>query len=481
MDLRFVGFSLGLMLTAISLFMLVPALVDLRHGNEENAWAFLECSIAGFFTGSLLSIINSNFKKDIGLRESFLMTTSCWLVASFLASLPLHFSDLNLSYADSFFESVSGITTTGSTVLSGLDKMSPGILLWRSLIQWIGGMGVIGLAIVFLPFLRIGGMQLFQSESSDKSEKSLPRTGHVVSGIFVVYCILTILCGFTYYALGMTGFDALNHALTTLPTGGYSTHDASMGAFNPAIQWAASLYMILAGLPFILFLRLFLKKDTALFTDSQTRACLAIIGAASLVLCFWLWTHGKFGFFEALRLSIFNVASVISTTGYATSDYLLWGQFPIIVFLFLTYLGACSGSTTGGIKTMRLQIVALHGATQIKKLFYPNAVFSISYQGKPLTPAVVQSVMVFLFIYVIANVFMTIALAMTGLDFTTALSGAATAIANVGPGIGNIIGPAGNFSSLPDTAKLILCFGMILGRLELMTVLVLFHPSFWKP
>lgn len=480
MNFRLIFFSIGLILAILCASMTVPALIDLHDGNLGNARVFFACSIGGVFIGILIAISNSNYNHAINARDGFLLTTLCWLVASFAASLPFHFSDLQLNYVDSFFESVSGFTTTGSTVIAGLDSKSRGILLWRSLLVWIGGMGVIGLAIVFLPFLKIGGMQLFQAESSDKSEKFLPRSGEIIKGIFFAYCVISIMCATTYHSLGMSWFDAINHAMTTLGTGGFSTRDSSFILYSPAIQWAATIFMTLSGMPLIMFFRFGVQHKLSVFKDSQLYSYLGIIIVPSLIISAWLLTHSTLSPGDALRHSFFNVSSIITTTGYASADYLQWGTFPIMLLLLLTYLGGCSGSTAGGIKTMRLEILARHGISEIKKLFFPHGVFITTYNKKPLDLSIVNSVMVFSFIYVVTNVFVTLILCLMGLDFETALSGAATALANVGPGIGPIIGPVGNFVPLSNPATFVLAIGMLLGRLELLTVLVLFHPSFWR-
>lgn len=480
MDYRFIGFFLGVILAVMGVLMMIPATADLIYGHKQNATAFFMVAIGGIFTGGLLTLTNINFKRQLGTRESFLMTTLAWVTASVLASLPLHFGDLQLSYIDCLFEGVSGITTTGSTILSGLDNMTPGTLLWRSLIQWIGGIGVIGLGIIFLPFLRVGGMQLFTTESSEK-QKILPRTESIVLSVFYIYTALTLMCGLAYFNLGMSAFDALNHALTTLPTGGFSTHDLSLGYFeSDAILWASSIFMLSGSIPFLLYIGLLGGKNRSLFRSREVIGLLKILAGFALVLALWLIVAMDTAVFPALTQSVFHTISVVTTTGYAAADYSLWGLFPLMLFLFMTYLGACSGSTAGGLKTMRLQIVMAQGWTQIRHLIYPRGQFPVTYEGRALERPVVQSVMVFLTLYVGCNAALAVLLALCGLDFLTALSGAATAIANVGPGIGEIIGPAGNFAALPDMAKLLLCLGMILGRLELMTVLVLFHPAFWR-
>lgn len=480
MKFRIIGYTLGILLIIVGMTELIPALVDWKNGHH-NARIFLEGSLLSLFFGGLLLSTNQGFEKSLNVRQAFLLTTLSWFFVSLFASFPLYLSDLKLSFTDAFFEALSGITTTGSTVLSGLDGMSHGVLLWRSIIQWIGGIGIIGFGIVFLPFLRIGGMQLFQTESSEKSDKIMPRSSSLITSLFQIYCALTALCALAYYNLGMTGFDAINHALTTIPTGGYSTHDASFGYFeSPYLQITATVFMLMGGIPFILYIKLLYHKHFSFFKDEQFKMLLAMITAFVLILTIWLWQNSNYGIGDSLRYVAFNVVSIITTTGYATTDYTLWGPFAAIFFFFITYLGACAGSTTGGLKVMRLVIVSKTVGKQFKTLLYPHGVFITRYQRKTIDQNVTTTVLGFLGMYVFANVIMTIALSMTGLDFTTAISGAATALANVGPGIGNTIGPAGNFASLSDTAKWLLCSGMLLGRLEILTVIVLFKYEYWR-
>lgn len=481
MRTEIIGFTLGALLIILGIAELVPALLDWSYGHP-NAGVFFMNALLCLFFGFGLSLSNWRRGKSIGVRESFMLTTLSWVFISVFACLPLRMSDLDLSFIDAFFESVSGFTTTGSTVLSGLDSMSPGILIWRSMIQWIGGIGFIAFAIILLPFLRVGGMQLFQTESSDRSEKIMSKSGVIVFSLFLTYCALTFMCAVVYYLLGMTWFDAVNHAMTTLSTGGYSTHDKSFGYFeSPGLQYAGSFFMLAGGLPFILFVKLFYQgRLSAFFEDEQVRgSCLMVLGF-TLALTLWLVATQGYSWESSLRLSLFNVISVLTTTGYATTDYTLWGSFPVMVFFFMTYLGMATGSTAGGIKTMRVVIAFRAAVWQFKTILYPNGVFTQRYQGKPVDPALVSTVLGFLSLYVITNAFMTLLLALTGLDFVTALTAAATALANVGPGLGTIIGPAGNFSSLSDSAKWILCAGMILGRLEILTVYVLFTSYCWK-
>tara|TARA_R110002095_G_scaffold169700_1_gene147427 strand:- start:2632 stop:3810 length:1179 start_codon:yes stop_codon:yes gene_type:complete len=390
-------------------------------------------------------------------------------------------SNLGISYTDAFFESMSAITTTGSTVLSRLDSLPYGILLWRSIIQWIGGIGLVAFAILLLPALRVGGMQLFQTESSDKSEKLIPRSADIMRHLLVVYTGLTVLCALSFYLEGMTLFDAINHAMTTIPTGGFSTHDASFGYFDSiSMRLTATVFMFISGIPFILYIQFFYQKKMTFLQDEQVIVYCSIVFGLTVIMTAWIWNNEPYDFMHSFSHAIFSIVSIMTTTGYATVDYTVFGTFATMFFFFLTYVGACAGSTAGGMKIMRLSIVSKAVSHQINTMIYSRGLFPIRYQGKAISRPLVNVVLGFSGLYVLFNVLLTLALSLIGLDFATAISGAATAIANVGPGIGDIIGPAGNFSSLPDSAKWLLSLGMLIGRLEILTVLVLFTPAYWR-
>lgn len=472
-------YTMGLILMGLAGLMLVPlAFADYSGANEVSA--FMLSVFITFFTGGALYLSNRQATHTLSIRSAFLFTVLGWVSVVFFSSLPYHFSGLHLDYTDSFFEAASGLTTTGSTVIAGLDKVPHEILVWRSMTQGIGGIGIVVLAMTLLPFLRVGGMQLYHTESSDKSDKPMAKFADLGRALLFVYVLLNFLCFTVYVLLGMSAFDAFNHALTTISTGGFSTHDASFSVFNPALQWACVIFMFLAGLPFILFIFFFIKTRWNIFTDDQVKAFLFIVVCSSLTLGIWLMRVMEKDIEPAFRQAFFNVVSVVTTTGYMSEDYLQWGSFPILFILFLTYLGACAGSTSGGIKMMRLMIVWQGLRRGFYQIIQPRGIWFIRYQGQIVEPGVVRDVMVFLFIYVLINVVVTVVLALLGLDFQTALSAAATAIANVGPGIGPIIGPAGNFVPLPDGAKWVLSFVMIIGRLEIYAFAVMFSPRFWK-
>lgn len=476
---QLIGFTLGVLLLILGTAMLLPAIVD-YHDDHVNSHIFLESAMIAWFFGGGLFFSFHGTREPLTLRQAFLLTTLSWVATSIICAMPLWLSDLDISFTDAFFESVSGVTTTGSTVLSGLDNMSRGVLLWRSITQGIGGIGIIAFVIILLPLLKIGGMQLFHTESSDVSDKALPRTAAVVKSLLLAYAMLTGFCGLSYYIYGMSGFDAINHALTTLSTGGYSTHDASFGYFSTTLQRICTFFMFLGGLPFVLYVRMMRHNYFAFHKDPQVKVFAALVFVLSIMMMFDMVWRTDMTPGTAFHHALFNIVSAMTTTGYATTDYLQWGPFCTILFFFITYLGACAGSTSGGIKMVRIIVATKALGAQFKRLIYPHGTFLITYEGRAVEPRVVYGVLGFLFVYVVSNLALTIALSMTGLDFETAISGAATAIANVGPGIGDIIGPAGNFSSVSPLAKWLLSAGMIIGRLEIMTVLVLFTPAFWK-
>ena len=472
-------YVIGLFLNTLAAFMLIPVVYDLLTKNVD-IWEFVMAAIITALTGAILSICCKPEQFNIRPKQVFVLTTLCWLAVSGFAALPLWFK-LPISYTDAFFETMSGITTTGSTILVGLDQLAHSVLIWRSLLQWFGGIGFIVVAVAVLPQLKVGGMRLFQSESSDWSEKALPRSGTIAKRIVIAYLIMTGTCAYFYLLGGMSVFEAINHAMTTVSTGGYSTSDASMGFFtSPLIIWTSTVFMILASLPFTLFVRCMQGEIHRLYRDIQVQAFVVFLVMIWLILTVWLWDHSRYTLWQSLTLVSFNTTSTISTTGYAYGDYTLWGGFAKLMFFFLLCVGGCSGSTSGGIKIFRFQIGGKLLNIQLKLLLHPKACLVQSYNGQKISEEILRSLIGFSFFFVLLIVVMSLLLTLCGLDPVTCVSGATTAVANVGPGLGKIIGPSGNFSSLPNMAKWILSVGMLLGRLEVITVLVLFTPVFWK-
>ena len=475
-----VFFAIGILLVILGAFMLIPFFVQLIY-DEKNS-TFLSSASVTTFIGILLILTNLEENRKLNLQQAFLLTTLSWLSIAIFGCLPFLFSNLNLSLVDSFFESMSGITTTGSTIIANLDNSPKSILMWRAILQWLGGIGIIVMAITILPLLKIGGMQLFKKESSDTTEKILPKTREVTLIISIIYLTLTLVCGIAYWAAGMNMFDSIAHSMTTIATGGFSTYSDSIGFFqNSRIEIVSIIFIILGSIPFIVYLK-FVKGDKKIFfTDVQIRGLIYILIISILLMFVYLISINKeYNFLENLRISIFNVVSILSGTGYVTTDFSLWGKFPLIFFLFLMFLGGCAGSTTCGIKIFRLQILGYFMLSQIKKLVYPHGIFSIKYNKEKISNTFIYSIITFIFLYFFIFFILAVLLSLDGLDFITAISGSASAISNVGPGLGDIIGPNGNYSSLPNFSKLSLSFGMLLGWLEMFAVLVLFFPSFWK-
>jgi len=475
-----VFFIIGTLLIILGLFMLVPYWVQIFY--EENSHSFLSSSFVTILIGTLFVLANLQQEYQLNLKQTFLFSTFAWIAIASFGALPFMFSDISFSLSDSFFESMSGITTTGSTVITNLDTSPKSILLWRAIMQWLGGVGIIVMAITVLPLLKVGGMQLFKIESSDKPEKILPRTSQIAFIIISTYLVLTFCCAFFYKILGMNLFDSIAHAMTTIATGGFSTHNDSIGYFNNSnIEIIATIFIILGSIPFITYLKFIKGNRKIFFKDVQIKGLIYLFLLSTLIMFLYLFfNNNNILIIEKIRIASFNVVSILSGTGYVTNDFSLWGKFPLIFFLFLMFIGGCAGSTACGIKIFRFQLLFLFLNNQIKKIIYPNSVFILKYNNQKITDNYMNSVIIFVFAYLFIFILTAMLLSITGLDFLSAISGAATSISNVGPGLGEMIGPNGNFKSIPDVSKWILSFGMLLGRLELFAVLILFFPSFWR-
>lgn len=469
--MKLVAFVNGLVLLAVAALMLVVGLIFAETREIFVLSALLEAVIGG----SVALAVYGNM-GEFRRAHTFLLTSTVWLSASFAGAVPLYV--YGLSPVDAIFEGFSAVTTTGSTVMSGLDTTPRGILLWRAILQSLGGIGFVVAGMAFLPALRVGGMQLFRTESSDRSGKEFATARAVALATFAVYLSLIVLCMLAYLAFGMSPFDAVTHALTTLSTGGFSNYDASFGNFDSAwLQWTATLFMLAGGLPFMWYLRVLRHRQ---FASEQVALMLKTLGAVIGLMTLWLWWTGPHGLAEALRMVSFNVISVVTTTGYATTDYTAWGPVAVVVFFGLTAVGGSTGSTAGGAKAMRWIIMARAIRVGVRRVAFPHGVFTIRYEGRRVEQDVVDGVMSFFTFFFVSVGGMAVALSLMGLDLETALSGALTAIANVGPGIGDTIGPSGNFASLGDGPKLLLAFGMYVGRLEMLTVYALLMPALWR-
>lgn len=479
-DLRPVGYVIGLLVTMLGAAMLLPLLIDLAEGLGH--WpAFAESALITMLIGGLLSLSCANaVRQGLTIQQTFLLTTGVWLTLPVFGALPFVFGATEARYVDAFFEAMSGLTTTGSTVFSGLETMPKGLLLWRGILQWLGGIGIIVVAMVFLPELRVGGMQIFRSEGFDTFGKILPRATEISSRISVIYLSLTLTCAVFYLMSGMDAFDATVHAMTTIATGGFANNDISFAAYPAASEYVATVFMLLAALPFVRFVQLSAGSAKPLLKDTQIRA---FFGTAIVIVgLIAAWNLVQGGQFEevTVRKALFNAVSLLTGTGYASADYMQWSSFAISILFFTGLIGGCAGSTSCSIKVFRYQLLFASIRAQLQKTRSPHGIFTPRYAGRPVGDDVLSSVMSFFMFFTVTLGVIAVMLGMTGLDFTTSVSGAAAALANIGPGLGDQIGPAGNYAGLNDTAKWLLAAAMLIGRLELLVVYAILTVQFWR-
>lgn len=480
LDYRPVGYVIGLLVAALGVTMLAPLVADLNAGNGH--WPiFLEASIFTILFGGLMSLACSNgVSSGLTLRQTFLLTTLVWLTLPIFGAIPFVLGATNADVTNAFFEAMSGLTTTGATVFSGLEALPDGLKLWRGILQWLGGVGIIVVAMVFLPELRVGGMQIFRSEGFDTSGKILPRAGQIATSISFIYVGLTVACALAYTMTGQSAFDAAVHAMTTVSTGGMGNYDSSFSKFGALTQYVAVIFMILAALPFVRFVQLLAGTAKPLFFDPQIRVFLITLTISILLVASWLWGRGGALTESAFRESLFNVVSIMTGTGYASADYMSWGTFPVVMFFFIGLIGGCAGSTSCSIKVFRYQLLFASIKSQIRQIHSPHGIFTPRYDGRAVSEDVLNSVMAFFVAFILSIGVFSVALGLTGLDFITSVSGASAALANIGPGLGQEIGPAGNYAGLNDPAKWILSIAMFVGRLEIMVVLTILSLRFWR-
>ena len=474
-----VFFTLGILQVVLGISMIIPIFTQFIYSEIDSS--FIGASIISIIFGVLFFLSNLNHDKKLNLQQAFLLTALSWLSIAIFGSLPFIFSSLELSITDSFFESMSGITTTGSTIISNLEVAPRSILLWRAMLQWLGGIGIIVMAITLMPIMNVGGMQLFKISNKDSSEKLLPKSKEISLRLIYVYLALTILCAVAYKVFGMSIFDSITHSMTTIATGGFSNYNESIGYFDSfSIEVSSMIFIILGSIPFIAYIK-FLNGNKKIFTsDVQIKSFIKIIVFSIILLFIYSFFQNKELSNISIRAIFFNVISILTGTGYVTGEFDGWGNFPLIFFLTLMFIGGCAGSTTCGIKIFRIQILYLFIINQLKKIIYPKGIFLIKYDKNTVDDKFMASIISFIFLYLVIFFLITAFLSLSGLDFVTSISGAATSISNVGPGLGSTIGPNGNFSNIPEISKWILSLGMILGRLELFAILVLFLPSFWR-
>jgi len=474
-----VFFTLGVLQIILGISMIIPIIFQIIFNELDSS--FIGASIITVVFGVLFFLSNLDHQKKLNLHQAFLLTALSWLSIAIFGSLPFIFSTLQLNITDAFFESMSGITTTGSTIITNLNDSPKSILIWRAILQWLGGIGIIVMAITLMPIMNVGGMQLFKISSNDGSEKILPKSKQISQRLIIIYSILTLLCAVFYKIFGMNYFDSLTHSMTTIATGGFSNYNESIGYFHSAsIEITAIIFIILGSIPFITYIKFLSGNKKIFISDSQIKSFLKIILISIIILTIYLIFKNENFSVKILRQVSFNVISILTGTGYVTHQFDDWGSFPLIFFLILMFIGGCAGSTACGIKIFRIQILYIFLINQLKKIIYPRGIFVIKYDNNNLDDKFMSSIISFIYLYITIFFIITALLSLSGLDFITSISGAATSISNVGPGLGNLIGPNGNFSLIPDISKWILSLAMILGRLELFAILVLFLPSFWR-
>jgi len=478
--MRPVLYIIGILLCILACAMVLPMLVDINQAHDD--WeVFAVCMAAcGFFGGSL-AMSNKQQTLSLTSKQVFIITVFGWLAVTLFAALPFKLSILDLSTEDAFFEAMSGITTTGATVISDLASAPPGILLWRAILQWLGGIGILIMGLTILPYLQIGGMEIFGSNHVSDRQDINPRTYQLAKSIILTYTILSALCALSYGLAGFSIFDAFIHAMTTISTGGFSNQDGSFIYYNNSkAEIVAIIFMLLSALPFALLLKSINTDIKDLFKDPQVQGFFSITLVACITLMLWLIFKENFHHSSAFITSLFTTLSTITGTGYATTNYTLWGGLPIALLLFLMATGGCAGSTTCGIKIFRFQIIYQLAKSQILSLIHPHGVFSPRYQKKIISSHALISVMAFFFVFALSFLTGVAVLSLMNIDFMTSFSAVMACLANVGPGFGEIIGPTGTYAPLPNAAKWVLSMLMLLGRLELFTVLVIFSPIFWK-
>ncbi len=473
----------GMMIIVAGMTMMLPATVDLIYHNERSASDFAVAAAMTVCVGCLVRLMSGWEKVPLRPREMYLTTVLIWVAFALCGALPYYFSGSCFTFTNAFFESISGLTTTGATVLTGLDKLSRGILFWRSLTQWLGGVGILVFAILVLPTLRIGGMQLFNIEAPGETGRESPTVFQNMRGIIVYFVGITVLCALCLWQAGMSKFDAINHAMTTVATGGFSTHDLSIAYFHsPVIEWIVMVFMTVGGLPLVLGLYVAHRRWDLIRANEQIGLFLKVLLAGAVLLTVLRLAHQSFAgdVGSIFRTSLFAVIATVTSTGFVAENFTLWGAFAVTFFLFLMGTGACTGSTSGGVKMFRYSILFKTIRTKLRSHIQPYGVFVPRYGNRPVTEDVSTGVLVFLGLYILSLVAGTLALSLCNLDFMTSLSGTLSALSNIGPGLGPLIGPDKNFMLVPEAGKWILAFLMLLGRLEFVALLILFFPFVWK-
>lgn len=480
LDLRPVGYVIGLIIAALGLTMIVPLLTDLLRG-DANAGAFAEASLICVTAGGFTAIACQNRAgRSLSVRQAFLLTLGIWMFVPFFGALPFLIGAPDVRFIDAYFEAVSGITTTGASVFVGVDDLPAGVTLWRGMLNWLGGLGIAFIAMIFLPVMRVGGMQFFRTEGFDTFGKVLPRATDIARELFLVYVLLTAACMSVYAAAGMPTFEAVTHALATIATGGFSPRGASFTGYSAAIHYLAAIFMLLGSLPYIRYVQLVRGSARPLWHDAQVHGYLRWIGVAVLSVAVWRVLTSDQGLEPAFRESLFNLVSIMSSTGFGAGDFPAWGSFSIIVGMWIGVIGACSGSSAAGLSVFRVQVMFGALAEQVRRIHAPHRIAPVRYAGRAVDTDTMDAIVLYLGAYIVTFGIIALLIVQTGVDFESALFASWTSIGNIGYGYGPLLNPTGTFIDFPDVAKLLMILAMIMGRLSLLSVLVILLPRFWQ-
>ncbi|MEF3046174.1 TrkH family potassium uptake protein [Pseudotabrizicola sp. L79] len=479
-DIRPIAYLIGRMLIVLAILMLAPAIIDHRAGLENGA-DFLESAIFTGGIGGLIALATRNgLRRGLDIRQAYLLTAAIWLGLPLFAALPFMLGAPGLNFTDAYFEAVSGITTTGSTVIVGLDHLPEGMNLWRGMLNWIGGLGIAFIAMIFLPIMRVGGMQFFKTEGFDTFGKALPRATDIARALLMIYAGLTVICILTYVALGMSVLDAIVMGAATIATGGFAPSDLSFSKYPGAAEYAGALFMLLGSLPYIRYVQLVTGRSWGILRDPQVRAIVLWLAVAVAMTTLWRVATSEQLFESVLRETVFNLTSILTGTGFFSGSFGGWGSFALSVAFMLGLIGGCSGSSSGALSVFRVQLAAGALAAQLAEITHPDRVVPLRYAGLPVGQDTISAMMLYVTGYILTIGVLSVAMTLVGVDIESALFGVWTSIGNIGYGFGPMVAETGTFRDFPDLAKWIMTLAMLLGRLGLLAVFVLVLPRFWR-
>lgn len=478
-DFRPVGYVIGLIIAVLGMTMCLPMVADAIN-HDGNAHAFGEAGLFSVVVGGFTALAcRSRAGRSLSIRQAFLLTVGIWLLVPLFGALPLVIGEPQVRLIDAYFEAVSGITTTGASVFLDVENLPVGVNLWRAMLNWLGGLGIAFIAMIFLPVMRVGGMQFFRAEGFDTFGKVLPRASDIAGHLFFVYLALTVICMLSYHLAGMPWFEAVLHGLATIATGGFSPRSASFAGYAPAIEYVATVFMILGSLPYIRYVQLLRGSADPLLSDTQVRGYLAWAAIAVATVTVWRVTTSDQAFEPSFREALFNLVSIMSSTGFATGSFAGWGSFAMILAMWLGIIGACSGSSAAGLSVFRVQVILRALASEVRRIHAPNRVVPVRYEHRTVEKDTMDAIVLYLGAFILTFGVVSVLILQTGVDLESAIFAAWTSIGNIGYGFGPMVEETGTFVDFPDAAKLLMILAMIMGRLSLLSVFVVMLPRFW--